>query len=64
MLVREFESVPVKRGFLSLEFPQHREIIRRHAREGRHDQGFLPSPNLTRSLMEIDLVLEREVEDA
>lgn len=63
MLEYEFEQVKCVGGILSysLEFTNHREIIRKRAADGWHFAGCIPAIQRRNGLIEtIDLVFERE----
>ena len=63
MLEYEFEQVKCVGGILSysLEFTNHREIIRKQAAEGWRFAGWVPATQRARGFIEtIDLVFERE----
>ncbi len=64
MLEYEFEEVPSGRGFFVGKSKGHREIILRRAAEGWRYRGWIPEEQMDGTVILMDLIFERETEDA
>ena len=62
MMDYAFETVAADEGFFVGKTTGHREAILRRAAEGWHYAGWIPTQQMNGSILEIDLVFERETE--
>ena len=60
MVEYAFETVAADEGFFVGKTTGHREAILRRAAEGWHYAGWIPTQQMNGSILEIDLVFERE----
>lgn len=60
MLEYEFETIAADRGFFVGKTIAHRETILRRAAEGWRYAGWIPARQVNGSVLEIDLIFERE----
>lgn len=60
MLEYEFETIAADRGFFVGKTIAHRETILRRAAEGWRYAGWIPAQQMNGSVLEIDLIFERE----
>lgn len=60
MMDYAFETVAADEGFFVGKTTGHREAILRRAAEGWHYAGWIPTQQMNGSILEIDLVFERE----
>ncbi len=60
MLEYEFEAVAAGEGFFVGKTSGHREAILRRTAEGWRWAGWIPTQQMNGSVLEIDLVFERE----
>ena len=62
MLEYEFEAVAADKGLFIGKTTDHREAILRRAAEGWRYAGWIPTQQMNGSVLEMDLVFERETE--
>lgn len=62
MMDYAFETVAADEGFFVGKTTGHREAILRRAAEGWRYAGWIPTQQMNGSILEIDLVFERETE--
>ena len=62
MLEYEFEAIAADRGFFVGKTTGRREAILRRAAEGWRYAGWIPTQQMNGSVLELDLIFERETE--